>query len=630
MLFLCLFPQFLYFCRFKNHPMKKSLLLLFLVVMAFGTLSAAYLSNVPYTLRQPNGDTLQCLITGDEYYHYLHDSEGFTFVKNPQTGYYMYAEKVDGKVVPSPYVAGKVDPRSVGLVPGVRISAQEWQARRERMTVTAEYPGVRLRDDHNHGTLNNLVVFIRFADDEDFTQDPVTVYNMFNAPNSLSLKSYYKNASYNQLTIESHLFPTPSGTTIFSYQDSHPRSYYCMQSEDYPDGYGEDDPDNDSYPRTEREMALVTNAIDYVRDMIPNDLDIDFDNDDVVDNICFVIKGNVEGWSDLLWPHMWCLYTDEVFINGKQVWNFNFQLADATSYFSVSVFCHEMFHTLGAPDLYHYDDEVGFAPVGPWDLMGQNGNVPQHSGVYMKHKYGNWVSEIPEITESGTYTLFPVSSETPERIGYRIPSEISSEFFVVEYRKKTGTNESALPGTGMLVYRINSEFDGNAGWNGDDQLDEIYVYRLNGTLTENGNVNKAHFTQMQGRTELSYATNPRPFLSNGYISAIRLYDITVYEDSLTFKYLRPGDEIPVDEFEMMKVSVYPNPASEVLNIETSFDPVLVQETTLYDLNGRKVADIDLNSSRQLSVSNFARGTYVLNITLCDGKKITQKVNLSAF
>ena len=603
----------------------KKLLSIALLLLFAGTLQAAYFSNVPYTLRQPDGDTLQCLMSGDEYYHYLHDADGFTIVKNPQTGYYMYAEKVDGKVVPSRYVAGKVSPRSVGLAPGVRISAAEWQARRERMTVPAATRSVRHCDETSSGTLNNLVIFIRFADDDDFTQSPTTIQTMFNSPNSLSLYKYYKTVSYNQLEIESHLIPTPSDSLVRSYQDSHPRSYYCKWSEDNPDGYGEDDPDNNSFPRTEREMALVTNAINYARGYIHEDLNIDYNSDGVVDNICFVIKGGVEDWSDLLWPHMWCLYTDEVFINGKRVWNFNVQLADATSYFSVSVLCHEMFHTLGAPDLYHYSDTLGFAPVGSWDLMAQNGTTPQHSGVYMKYKYGQWVDEIPEITESGSYTLLPVSSQTPERIGYRIASEISSEFFVLEYRKRTGEMEGSLPGTGLLVYRINSLFDGNAGWNGDDVLDEIYVYRPNGTLTEDGQVNRAHFSQYYGRTELSYATNPKPFLSDGYVSGIRIYDVNVLDDSLTFKYLRPGDTIASVEFQTMKVAVYPNPASEVLNIEISFDPVLVQETALYDLEGRKVAIMDFNNSRQISVSGFAKGTYILNVMLCDGKRISEKV-----
>ena len=588
-------------------------------------MQAAYFSNVPYTLRQPNGDTLQCLITGDEFYHYLHDADGFTIVKNPQTGYYMYAEKVDGKVVPSRYVAGTVSPRSVGLAPGVRISAAEWQARRERMAVPAVDRAVPHRDETNHGTFNNLVIFIRFADDSDFDQSATDVNNMFNSSDNLSLYKYYKTASYNQLEITSHLFPAPSGNTILSYQDINPRSYYCKWSEDNPDGYGEDDPDNSSYPRTEREMTLVANAIEYVRSSIPTDLDLDNNNDDLVDNICFIVKGDVEDWSDLLWPHMWCLYGAEVYLNEKRVWNFNFELSDNQYYFSVSVMCHEMFHTLGAPDLYHYDDTLGFAPVGPWDLMAQNGTTPQHSGVYMKHKYGNWIEEIPEITESGTYTLLPVSSETPERIGYRIASETQSEFFVLEYRKKSGCLENSLPGTGLLIYRINPEYNGNAGWNGNDVLDEIYVYRPNGTLTENGSVNKAYFSQYAGRTELSYSTNPRPFLSDGYISGIRIYDVTVMGDSLSFKYLRPGDVIPVAEFETMKLSVYPNPASEIVNVETTFDPVLIETAALYDLNGRKVTEIDLKANGSFSVSNFAKGAYILNITLCDGKRLTEKV-----
>lgn len=586
-------------------------------------LSAAYFSNLPYTLRQPNGDTFDCLITGDEYYHYLHDADGFTIVKNPQTGYYVYAVKENGQVVPSPYVAGKVSPRSVGLVSGVRISAAEWQARRSAMTAVARRSGPVVRD--NHGELNNLVVFIRFADDEEFDQSPVQLNNMFNSLEDLSLKKYYNIASYNQLDIESHLLPPPSETTVFSYQDSHPRSYYCKWAEDNPMGYGEDDPDNESYPRTEREMALITNAIDFVRNYIPDNLDIDHDNDDVVDNICFVVKGGVEDWSDLLWPHMWCLYTDEVYINGKRVWNFNFQLSDNSSYFTVSVLCHEMFHTLGAPDLYHYSDTVGYAPVGPWDLMAQNGNPPQHSGVYMKYKYGGWIDAIPEITESGTYTLFPVSSGTPEGIGYRIASEVDNEFFVLEFRRKLGTLENSLPGTGLLVYRINAEFNGNAGWNGEDVLDEVYIYRPNGTLTEDGQVNKAHFTQRQGRTELSYATNPKPFLSNGYVSGIRIYDVNVDNDTLTFKYLRPGDVLSTEEFEAMQLSVSPNPVRDVLQVEISFDPVLVQEAALYDLTGRKVAEMSLGTQHTLPVSDYAKGTYIFTVTLVDGKKISQKV-----
>ncbi len=605
--------------------MKKSILVFIVLLMMNLALSAAYFSNVPYTLRQPNGDTLACFITGDEYYHYLHDADGFTIVKNPQTGYYVYAAREEGKVVPSPYVAGSVSPRSVGLEPGVRISASEWRALRDKTAVTLKRSGTAARD--NHGEINNLVIFIRFADDDEFTQSPVTMYNMFNAPSGLSLKSYFKSASYDQLEIESYLLPTPSGTAVLSYQDSHPRNYYCRWSEDNPEGYGVDDVVQGIFPRVEREMALVINAIDYVREYIPEDLNVDHDNDGIVDNICFIAKGDVEEWSDLLWPHMWSMYTDDIFINGKMVMDYNFQLSDNPAYFSVSVLCHEMFHTLGAPDLYHYNDDLGLQPVGPWDLMALNGNTPQQSGAYVKFKYGQWIEEIPEITESGTYTLFPISSETPESICYKIASEKPNEFFVLEYRRKSGNFEGSIPRLGLLIYRINPEFEGNANWNGVNILDEVYIYRPNGTLTENGNLNTACFPQSQGRNEFYYATNPKPFLSDGYVSAIRIYDINPCGDSLTFKYLRPGDTLSTAEFETMKLSVFPNPASDLLNVETSFDHNLVQEAALYDMNGRKMTGIDLREQNFFSVKEYAKGTYVFIVTLFDGKKISQKIVL---
>ena len=603
--------------------MKKSCFIVILLLMMNLTLSAAYVSNIPYTLRQPNGDTLACFITGDEYYHYLHDADGFTIVKNPQTGYYVYATRENGKVVPSTYLAGSVSPRSVGLEPGVRISASEWRALRDKKTATPIRSGSSARA--NQGQLNNLVVFIRFADDDEFSQSPVTLYNMFNSPSGISLKSYFSAASYNQLEVESYLLPTPTGTSLLSYQDEHPRSYYCRWSEDNPDGYGVDEPFNGIFPRTEREIALVTNAINYVREYIPEDLDIDYDDDGIVDNICFVVKGGVEEWSDLLWPHMWTMDGDAVYINEKRVWNYNFQLSDNPAYFSVSILCHEMFHTLGAPDLYHYNDDVGFTPVGRWDLMAQNGSNPQQSGAYMKFKYGKWIEEIPEITESGSYTLVPLSSETPERICYRIASEIDDEFFVLEYRNKLGNHDGSIPGSGLLIYRINSKFEGNANWNGRNILDEVYIYRPDGTLTENGQTDNAYFRQNHGPTEFDYSTNPKPFLSNGYISAIRIYDIYATQDSTTFKYLRPGDTVSIAEFEAMKLSVYPNPASDLLYVETSFDPNLISEAALYDLTGKRMDAISFREHNFFSVKGYAKGTYILVVTLIDGKKINRKV-----
>ena len=135
-------------------------------------------------------------------------------------------------------------------------------------------------------------------------------------------------------------------------------------------------------------------------------MNIDADGDGNVDNVCFIIYGSPGAWSDLL-CHMWTLYSYNVYINGKRVWRYNFQLQ---TWMEAGVLCHEMFHTLGAPDMYHYNDNLN--PIGPWDLMANTTNPPQHMGAYMKWRYGTWISSIPEIlyTWSLYFKLFDLSN----------------------------------------------------------------------------------------------------------------------------------------------------------------------------------------------------------------------------
>lgn len=367
--------------------MKKNLII-FLWAMLFMPISfAAYFTNVPQIRVQPNGDTLRCFATGDEYFHRLHDAAGFTIVLDPATGYYVYADKVGDALVPTSHIAGRVNPAEVGLVAGLSISAEQWRARRERWEAPARSRTAMRDGEPNHGHINNIVVFIRFADDSPFVNEFSEVESMFNDSTDgySSMYNYFQSATYNQLAITSTFYPPQSGTTVISYQDIYQRSYFEPLSSQNPDGYDE----NDDNERTYREHSLLARAIDAIADMVPEDLDIDYNDDGYVDNVVFVVKGDVGDWNALLWPHRWALYSEYAYINGLRVWDFNFQLADATYYFNNSVLCHEMNHSLGAPDLYHYYEGTDLAAVSIWDLMHQNTNPPQHMGAYMKYKYGH-------------------------------------------------------------------------------------------------------------------------------------------------------------------------------------------------------------------------------------------------
>jgi M6 family metalloprotease-like protein len=528
--------RFVLLKEFVTMFTKKSTILfgifVFVITLSFlitNPAHAAPIVNFPVTVTQPDGTKLNLFASGDEFYNWLHDADGYTVMQHPTTGYYVYADLIHGELIPTRYVVGKVDPAEVGLSPGLNILPEKMGQIRQQRIAQTSIAAEDIRNAPKTGTINNLVVFIRFAGDSEYTDATTTYTGMLNDSTSgaNSMKNYYTEVSYGTLTVDSTVYPTPPGSTVVSFQDSHSRGYFQpYHVATNPIGY------TDSTQSRLREHALLRDAIAYVNTLgqFPNGASIDGDNDGNVDGITFVVIGNPDGWSDLLWPHMWVLYSYDVWINGKQVWNYSFHLQNHLKVEGgVSVLAHEMFHALGAPDLYHYSYD-GLEPVGSWDVMEDSKNPPQHMGCYMKATYGGWISSIPELISTGTYTLNPLTSSTNNC--YKIASPNSTdEYFVVEYRKKTGTFESSIPGTGLLVYRINSTVD-DGNMNGPP--DEVYIYRPGGTTTVNGSVNTANFSSNVGRTAINDVTDPSSFLSDGSAGGLDLCNIGASNATISF------------------------------------------------------------------------------------------------
>jgi M6 family metalloprotease-like protein len=373
------------------------------------------------------------------------------------------------------------------------------------------------------GTINNLVVFIRFSDEAEFT-DAVSLYDqIFNDPAGVSLKNYFTEASYSALNISSTLYPVPPSATIVSYQDAYPRSYYQPYSVTNPNGYSSDQ-------EATREGVLVENALNYIKSQVPAGLDVDTDDDGLVDNICFIIDGSPTAWATLLWPHKTSLSSSRfVIINGAQCSSYNLQLQSSVKSSGPSPLAHEIFHTLGSSDLYHYTDN-GMNPVGGWDLMASNKKPPQHMTAYMKFRYGKWIAEIPEITQSGTYELNPLISSTNNCFKLRSPGS-ADEYFVLEYRKKTGLFETSISSEGLLIYRINTTV---ASGNRNGPPDAVYIYRPDGTFNYDGTLTSATFTSASSRTAFNNYTNPSCFLSDGSKGNIKISDIGSTGSTITF------------------------------------------------------------------------------------------------
>ena len=362
------------------------------------------------------------------------------------------------------------------------------------------------------GSLANFVIFICFADEDvssvrnSLDSDLADVFN----GESNSLKDYYAEISYGKISVESYF---PTSENFFVYQSANTRSYYKNITQD-------------TLPsvryRTESELLnAAVRAADEYFDYSGKVLDAN--SDGYVDSVTFMISGNYDNtdeksWGGLLWPHAWELDTlsslsgkQTSALNGITVNRFTLNFVEAAE---TGLLCHETGHVFGMPDLYHYDYDTDRIQVGKWDLMHLNTDVPQYPTSYLRYKYLDVLNDgqIADIEKADVYTLKPVSlcGET-DIVAYRIViSEYESVW--IEYRSaKVSVYDSELPGSGLIIYRINSKAEGNEEgcYQNTRYPDEVYVYRPT--------VAKTGILRNKELTDLSYA-----FLSpdNGYFSSL--------------------------------------------------------------------------------------------------------------
>ncbi|MDR1950614.1 MAG: T9SS type A sorting domain-containing protein [Bacteroidales bacterium] len=513
--------------------MKKNLLFYLLILFATFNAKADYLVNIPQVITQPNGEIIHCFASGDEFFNWLHDENGFTIIQNSD-GYYYYATQNKGKLVASRHKVGSVEPAKKGLTPGLKISREQYFEKRKAKFETDKKSSKAV---NKTGVLNGITIYIRFADDSNFLQQDIArIQRNFDDLTTNSVRHYFQTVSYGQLDIRTSHIPANNTSVISTYVSTNNRNHYQPRNATTnPNGYRTDD---NNVERAQREFQLLRDAINWARthhsDLIPDNISSDGVYADLVN---FVIKGNSEGWNDLLWAHKWSLQTVgstnyETVIKGNiRVKEFTFLPENQTT---VRTLCHEVFHVLSAPDLYRYDTAHNHvAPTGRWDLM-ETGNG--HMLSYMKMKYGGWISSnIPEIRTAGTYTLRSQGKNRTSNL-FKIPGN-SSEYFLVEYRQRTDDSyEANLPGSGLIVTRINPAMNGSANYNGRTVFDEVFVLRPGGSVNVNGAISNANLSDRVGRTTVSKEHAIAPFYSNGTFADFTIFDVVDFGDSIQFKF----------------------------------------------------------------------------------------------
>ncbi|MBV5315380.1 MAG: discoidin domain-containing protein [Prolixibacteraceae bacterium] len=498
---------------------KRVLLVIGAILLAISHLEAAPFLNLPIRIVQPDGQEISCFVSGDEYFHRIHDEKGYTIVQNTRDGYYYYARLDGNELVATTGLVGACNPETLGVVPGLVIPASQYIQLK-----SAQFP-TEVKQSFTGTSFSNIVLFVRFTNTSEFPLSRDVYHELLNTGNA-SVKNYYHEASYGNLKLTSYLFPESNEYANLSVTVPYEKGYLSpYNAATNPGGYVNDG--------GSREQEVVAKAIEAVKSQIPSTLITDANNDGYIDNFTMIFRGDNDGWGKVFWAHQWWLNKD-VTINGKKVGSFTMLPENQCNAGTV---CHELFHCIGAPDLYHYTDN-GITPVGPWDIM-QTGY--SHMSAYMKWKYSGkkWITNIPEIKAKGKYKLLPLYN-SPDCC-YKIASPFTSgEYFIVEFRKKAGSFEGSIPGSGLVIYRINPAASGN----GNGPPDEVYSFRPGGSFWSNGNPWEAHFSADAGRSLFNAESNPRCILSDGMDGGITIDEITIHnDDSLTFRVdFKPAPE----------------------------------------------------------------------------------------
>lgn len=116
--------------------------------------------------------------------------------------------------------------------------------------------------------------------------------------------------------------------------------------------------------------------------------------------------------------------------------------------------------------------------------------------------------------------------------------------------------------------------------------------------------------------------------ATGYTGIIAKYDNIRVTALKTIPQELIDAILSTDNFLADKFNLYPNPATNVVNI-TNSENMVVQQVTVYDISGKQLNTQSFNyeTQIQLNVENLASGTYMLHIQTNEGlavKKLVKK------
>ena len=530
--------------------MKRTFLWVLLIGVPILSLFAVPAFPEPFEVVQPDGYRFLVQIIGDEFFHYIIETESGCVIRLDEESNYWVHAPLPGVEDDYPFLpvqggsAGRIAPPSKEAI----------EAAREKALTSGNFyleASQRKRSAPTTGTVKIPVILINFSDRSTMYTNAQFDQLIFGnypalAPNG-SMKDYYNEVSYQQLTL--------TGSVLGWYTSAHGHDYYGQN-----DANGQDfDP-----------RALVTEAV-LAADPFVDFSQFDNDSDGFVDMVIVVHQGRGEEESGVptdIWSHQWSLNYLGLLVDGVRVSQYTLQPEKYQSQMTaIGVIAHETGHAFGLPDLYDYSNATngigrwGIMGSGSWNYLSQPGDCPAHFCAWSKKDLG-WLTVDSVNGYSGSKTLLPsVTSKTV--LKYANPSD-ALEYFLMENRKLAGFDRG-LPGAGMLLLHVDDKVDNNdlGAWS-HKRVDVEEADGLNhlDTKANSGDAGDV-FPGASNNTAFNDTSNPNAKWYNGSNSALQITQIQKTGDQISMNFTAPVSTysltVQTAPFSSMDISIAGSP-----------------------------------------------------------------------